>query len=352
MAQDFGDESGEMLLRALKRSIIPISKKLFNHFKNQTPQDNLPTPTSHQAPRQVSEVQPSGYWCLPFGDTDNTSDFKQKCSENGLNVIGLTDNNHNGFIFFESHNYTAIEKLVPSFLKENNIDIEDFIHHQNSIEPMSEEEMIQIFSLIREVGDSPRAPEGVKEVQLNKTQGIAREVTLAQNKATNFEEFRSILEKQGIGIATSVKGENLFYEARRADDGSLLPYSREQRDWAVSAETLKTKYGVDATDDWFNDKMPSTDGSMDTRGETADLNQGIESHDGMDTNTSTLRIEREATGTDIAPSVTRKTSEQATPQYSLSSEAKSMRQASKQLSKGHGIEDKVTDISDKLNPMR
>ncbi|MCD3460539.1 hypothetical protein [Streptococcus equi] len=379
MAQDFGDESGEMLLRALKRSALPVSKKLFEYFKNQSTKQNTPTPEAPQVPNQVPSVQASGYLYLPFGSTDNTWNFVQECTKNNIDVIGLTDKNNHGFILFESHNYENIEKLVPFFLKENNIDIEAFIRHQNSIEPMSEEKMMQKLSIIDPDGgpNGPnsgvlvRDPEPIIKPELldlssdkettgtyelanpsSKTQWIANEVTLAQKQATNFEEFRSMLAQKGIGIATSVQGENLFYEARRANDGSLLPYSHKQRDWAVSAETLKTKYGVDATNDWFNDKIPSTDGSMDSRGETADINQGIESHDGMDTNTSTLRVEREQTGTEVAPSVVRKNTEQATPRYSLSSEAKSMRQASKQLSKEHGIEDKVTDISDKLNPMR
>ena len=215
MAQDFGDESGEMLLRALKRSVVPISKKVFNHFKNQPIQDNPSNPTSPQPTHQVSELQPSGYLCLPFGSTDNTRDFIQECTKNGISVIGLTDNNHNGFIFLESHNYEAIEKLVPSFLKENNIDIDAFIRHQYSIEPMSEEKMIQIFSLIQ--GDDappPPAPAAVKEMARpetltdtiissaperdfiipdNKTGMIAREVLLAQDHATNMEEFRFLL---------------------------------------------------------------------------------------------------------------------------------------------------------------
>ncbi|HEL0714398.1 TPA: hypothetical protein TUY03_000824 [Streptococcus equi subsp. zooepidemicus] len=379
MAQDFGDESGEMLLRALKRSALPVSKKLFEYFKNQSTKQNTPTPEVPQVPNQVPSVQASGYLFLPFGSTDNTWHFVQECTKNNIDVIGLTDKNNHGFILFESHNYENIEKLTSSFIKENNINIDAFIHSLKSSIHVSEKEMMQNLSIINndyysvdeslsreqllDVSGSISSHDGIDMEALgtrldklnatdNKTQWIANEVALAQKQATNFEEFRSLLEKQGIGIATSVKGENLFYEARRANDGSLLPYSHEQRDWSVSAETLKTKYGVDATNDWFNDKMPSTDGSMDSRGETADINQGIESHDGMDTNTSTLRVEREQTGTEVAPSVVRKNTEQATPRYSLSSEAKSMRQASKQLSKEHGIEDKITDISDKLNPMR
>ena len=92
----------------------------------------------------------------------------------------------------------------------------------------------------------------------------------------------------------------------------------------------------------------ATDGSLDQRGETPDLNQGIRSHDGMDTDTRTMRIEREQNGTDVPPSKVRE--EKA---YSLDSEAREARDASRQLAKESGqTQEHVTDISDKLNPVR
>ena len=94
----------------------------------------------------------------------------------------------------------------------------------------------------------------------------------------------------------------------------------------------------------------ATDGSLDQRGETPDLNQGIRSHDGMDTDTRTTRMEREQNGTDVPPSKVR---EENNRPYSLDSEAKAARDASKQLAKESGqAQEHVTDISDKLNPVR
>lgn len=82
-------------------------------------------------------------------------------------------------------------------------------------------------------------------------------------------------------------------------------------------------------------------------GRTADINQGIDSHDGMDTDTRTLRIEREQNGTDIAPSKMRE--EQAN---SLSAKAAECRAASKQLEKESGITEREIDISDKMSQVR
>ena len=142
----------------------------------------------------------------------------------------------------------------------------------------------------------------------------------------------------------------MFYEARMGADGQLLPFEHRQ-DWSVGADTLQKNYGVDARQDWFTRNRPTvSDGSLDQRGETPDLNQGIRSHDGMDTDTRTTRMEREQNGTDVPPSKVR---EENNRPYNLDSEAREARDASRQLAKESGqTQERVTDISDKLNPVR
>ena len=349
MAQDFGDDVGEMLLHTMKRSAIFVGKETWEHFKQKHDlekenQDSVST---------VIETQEPAYACIPFGSSEDTTKFMSMCHANGIEVIGLNDKNENGFLLFHVADYEQVEKQILTFIEENNINVQKMITHISSMKELSETEIVNTLMPVCNE-EASVSVENEREVCVNHTQKIADIVHTAQEDCGSIDEFHQILAKQGIGVDTSVKGENLFYEARLAPDGSLLPYDHSQRDWAVTAETLKNKYGVDATHGWFEKKMPnSVDGALDTKGETSDLNQGIESHDGMDTNTSTLRVEREQTGSEVAPSVIRKNMEQATSQrYSLSSEAKASRQASKQLAKERGIEDRVTDISDKFNPMR
>lgn len=93
-----------------------------------------------------------------------------------------------------------------------------------------------------------------------------------------------------------------------------------------------------------------TDGSLDMNGSTPDINQGIESHDGMDTMVSTLRVEREQNGTDVAPSMVREQSDRSREKYDLNSQAKECRAASKQLSQTNDSPDR--DISDKFQQER
>lgn len=93
-----------------------------------------------------------------------------------------------------------------------------------------------------------------------------------------------------------------------------------------------------------------TDGSLDMNGSTPDINQGIESHDGMDTMVSTLRVEREQNGTEVAPSMVREQSDRSREKYDLNSQAKECRAASKQLSQTNDSSDR--DISDKFQQER
>lgn len=93
-----------------------------------------------------------------------------------------------------------------------------------------------------------------------------------------------------------------------------------------------------------------TDGSLDMNGSTPDINQGIESHDGMDTMVSTLRVEREQNGTEVSPSMVREQSNRSRESYNLKSKADENRAASKQLSQTNDSPDR--DISDKFQQER
>lgn len=63
-----------------------------------------------------------------------------------------------------------------------------------------------------------------------------------------------------MGVGTSAKGEVLIYEARLDEAGNVLPRGKDPEtglvDWAVSASTLKGKWGLDVTHDWFEANTP------------------------------------------------------------------------------------------------
>ena len=112
--------------------------------------------------------------------------------------------------------------------------------------------------------------------------------------------------------------------------------------------------GIEFDDDGRNTPPSSPaspiDGSLDTDGRTPSLDQNIKSHDGMDTDTKTLKLEREQNGTDISPSMVRGQSDRSRESYNLKSKADENRAASKQLSQTNDSPDR--DISDKFQQER
>ncbi|MDR6939244.1 hypothetical protein [Arcanobacterium hippocoleae] len=355
--QDFGDETGDMVLRALRRGAKYCSESLFDHYKNHSKtnyENHSKTTKTKTVPTGgagfKADERLSGYMCVPFGTVADTRQFLQICEKQGVAVIGLQDKKQHGFLLIDSIGYGKVEKLIPDFFYANKIDLNDFFDRTATIAHMSEQDLMKNLNVIdcglqlSSYKERESAKNVVNDLTVNKTDTIAKIVAGALSQADSMDEFRDLLAEDGVRMDTSKAGEALFTKDFPNDQGEMLA-------WNVRGDTLKGKYGTDVTFDGL--EMRFSDGSLDARGETADINQGIESHDGMDTNTSTLRIEREQSGSDVAPSVVRKSADRASSSpYSLSSEAKAARVAAKQLSKERGIEDRVTDISDKMNPQR
>lgn len=360
MAQDFGDDLGDRILRLLGRAagygirhfLTDYQRNAINWTRQRYIEEGM-DPLRAEREAQASAMREAV--CVPFGNAKDAARFAEMCRQNGVYVMPLADPEDNGFLQFAVDDLKRIQNVVPQFAQELVHQHEQRIADTLSGQPVSPEKLAQLRAIPLE--DQPhtsqvQTPEQNRAAQTqetpNRTQAIADKVKAARDNCTDFEDFRQRLASQDIGVTTGTAGELLYYEARIGADGKPLPFEH-RRDWSVGADTLHERYGIDARQNWFTSNRPTvTDGSQDQRGETPDLNQGIRSHDGMDTDTRTMRIEREQNGTDVPPSKTRE--EKA---YSLDSEAKSAREASKQLAKESGqAQERVTDISDKLNPVR
>ena len=370
MAQDFGDEIGDILLREMKLAAKQALSKVYHHRKHALAEKQAQFYKQHGISLGMNAAQANQYAArqankelaiISFGSATDSAYFAKLCQENGTNLISFTDNQGNGFIQFAKDDLPKLLENIPQFSKLMTVLYEQqFIKRMKPIEPTPE--LFNNLHLIQKLPELPSLDTAVHDIPINRTAHIAEKVSLAKEAAKNFEEFKELLAQDNLGLTTSVKGEHLFYEARLGKDGELLPYSHEKRDWSVSADTLKNKYNIDATIDtleqhFTENRDSNSDGSLDIKGETADINQGIESHDGMDTNATTLRLEREGVNTDTPPSVTKssvpmKTTDKVIPYYSLESQAKAARQAAKELAKERQVKERITDISDKLNPVR
>lgn len=196
------------------------------------------------------------------------------------------------------------------------------------------------------------------------TQNIRNAAQKAREDCTDFSDFERKMNAQGFGVTETSKGEVMAYEpASLNKDGSVPAYERG-RDWPVSAETLKNRYDLDVTHNWFEQNTPkdagtlpdgdlamqnarlaqeqmrdeqqllepvASDGSMDNDGRTPDPNSGIESHDGADTDSRTAVMDAEQTGSEIRPSDIREEQQYDSESYSLTGEARDMTAAKNQM---------------------
>lgn len=160
---------------------------------------------------------------------------------------------------------------------------------------------------------------------------------------------RGDLEERGIQTLDRADGKMGFVVDQKYKQDVIKAV--EARFPGLAPEEL----GIEFDDDGRNDPPnpptpPAIDGSLDTDGRTPSLDQNIKSHDGMDTDTKTLKLEREQNGTDISPSMVRDQSDRSRERYNLKSKADENRAASKQLSQTNDSPDR--DISDKFQQER
>lgn len=380
MAVDYGDDIGEMLVRAVGRSAgRALSRHAEQYFedaikdfyKSKFEKEGL---TPENADAKAEDMVSHEQVCLPFGTKDDAAYFTQVCRDNGIAMLALSDKSGNGYVYFVKDELEKVKDCVPQFSEVMTaLKNREIAEQLESARPMTEKQLAELEKvetlpdLTKSVQQesTDRDSETVEpdrstrmEVEPNHTEHIRDEVLLAREQCRDLGDFERILNEKGIGIDTTKDGEMLFYEARMGEDGKLLPYDHDMRDWAVGANTLKAKFAVDATHDWFEkrfdrEQVDVADGSLDMDGATPDINQGIDSHDGMDTDSRTLRLEREQNGTDVSPSMVREEAARTHDDgrgYDLSSTAKECRRASSQLSKSNDAPDR--DISDKFQQER
>lgn len=364
MAQDFGDDSGEMLLRALKQAVMNAYRYHDNGNSNVV---------------QNKTASNQEKICIPFGKEQDAAYFAAVCKENKLDVTALVDKKGNGYIEVKADDALKLNNFIPRY-----VEVMTKLQEQQIAERMQSERVsvkqrknLKEVTKLPNLSDKP-APEketptktepAVDEQGTNHTKEIAGKVRDAREKCHDFEDFKKILAQENLGVGETVKGEVLIYEARLDDSGELLPYDNSKNDWAVGADKLKKNYDLDITYDWFEENTPKgggtppvpnenemthkqqeqtvSDGSMDVDGSTPDINDGIESHDSMDTDTHTARMEKEGNGTDIPMSEVHKETE---PAADLEMEAPLMRDSSKALAGGDAAPDH--DLSKFMQPER
>lgn len=159
---------------------------------------------------------------------------------------------------------------------------------------------------------------------------------------------RGDLEERGIQTLDRADGKMGFVVDQKYKQDVIKAV--EARFPGLTPEELGIEFDNGRNDPSNPPTPPAIDGSLDTDGRTPSLDQNIKSHDGMDTDTKTLKLEREQNGTDISPSMVRDQSDRSRESYNLKSKADENRAASKQLSQTNDSPDR--DISDKFQQER
>lgn len=159
---------------------------------------------------------------------------------------------------------------------------------------------------------------------------------------------RGDLEERGIQTLDRADGKMGFVVDQKYKQDVIKAV--EARFPGLTPEELGIEFDDDGRNTPPSSPAPAIDGSLDTDGRTPSLDQNIKSHDGMDTDTKTLKLEREQNGTDISPSMVRDQSDRSRESYNLKSKADENRAASKQLSQTNDSPDR--DISDKFQQER
>ena len=159
---------------------------------------------------------------------------------------------------------------------------------------------------------------------------------------------RGDLEERGIQTLDRADGKMGFVVDQKYKQDVIKAV--EARFPSLTPEELGIEFDNGRNDPPNPPTPPAIDGSLDTDGRTPSLDQNIKSHDGMDTDTKTLKLEREQNGTDISPSMVRDQSDRSRESYNLKSKADENRAASKQLSQTNDSPDR--DISDKFQQER
>lgn len=426
MAQDFGDDMGNALLNFVTRQTENYLRfgrgreRAFDwwqrHYKKE---GNTPEQAKAMAEKQSSREQV----VVPFGTSEEAAYYAQVCRENGTYAAAYTDKQGNGFLAFAREDTETVAGYAPQFkdvmarLDEQRIT--DALNHAEPVDkktmdslteltgyPDLPAEDVTVIPVTIRYKDAPEetydvlfseqdtykvhatqvktdAPEKTydapgkdaptrsdKSAALRAddpaihTQNIRNAAQKAREDCTDFSDFERKMNAQGFGVTETSKGEVMAYEpASLNKDGSVPAYERG-RDWPVSAETLKNRYDLDVTHNWFEQNTPkdagtlpdgdlamqnarltqeqmrdeqqmlepvASDGSMDNDGRTPDPNSGIESHDGADTDSRTAVMDAEQTGSEIRPSDIREEQQYTSESYSLTGEARDMTAAKNQM---------------------
>lgn len=281
MAQDFGDDIGDILVRAFGRACKDAyqnrkSKHLHDEYKRIFEKNGM---SKDDAAAKAEAMASREHICIPFGSSVDATYFARVLQENDIAAAAMSDAMGNGYIEFAEAEIENVKQCIPQFsevmttLKEEQIAkvldgtpvSEDVYNSLKTIYlrpdlPKTQTKEPESHDIAEDGHVSPadEAPEHVHDDRVNDayhhTEGIRDKVLAAREQCRDFDDFKELLAKEEVGVTESKSGELMFYEARRDENGEILPRGENEEgllDWAVGAKTLANKWQCEATHDWF-----------------------------------------------------------------------------------------------------
>lgn len=294
MAQDFGDDVGDMLFRFMERNAENLMQEYAKTLVHQTvlgwyqARAERMGLSKEEAAYLAKAMANKEQACVPFGNKNDAAYFAQVCKENDVFAAAFSDGNDNGYIVFVKDDLKKLQDCVPQFsevmttLKNREIaellakgkplpnkppkgfklvkNMPDLPHTENTREP--DRDTCNTPPVKDSIGETPTSNHSEQVVHdlandpYNHTALIRDKVLAAREQCRDLEDFKAILAENGIGTRLNDDGELQFYEGRRDDNGEMLEFDKSM-DWPVNAKTLAgDKYQCDATLDWFEKNTP------------------------------------------------------------------------------------------------
>lgn len=301
MAQDFGDDVGEMLFRFMERNAENLMQEYAKTLVHQTvlgwyqARAERMGLSKEEAAYLAKAMANKEQACVPFGNKNDAAYFAQVCKENDVFAAALSDGNDNGYIVFVKEDLKKLQDCVPQFsevmttLKNREIaellakgkplpskppkgfklvkNMPDLPHTENTREP--DRDTRNTPPEKDSIGETPTSNHSEQVVHdlandpYNHTALIRDKVLAAREQCRDLEDFKAILAENGIGTRLNDDGELQFYEGRHGDNGEMLEFDKSM-DWPVNAKTLAgDKYQCDATLDWFEKNTPKEPSGID-----------------------------------------------------------------------------------------
>ena len=121
MAQDFGDDVGDMLLRNITRySEKAIGLILNEYFKSairdwQQAKLEEEGMSKEEAAIKAEVMASREHICMPFGNSTDAAYFAQVVHENGTYAAAMTDDNGNGYVQFTKDDLQKVRECTVQF---------------------------------------------------------------------------------------------------------------------------------------------------------------------------------------------------------------------------------------------